>query len=39
MESIAHCTQTRKELRDYIAEKGMSPQRVLIPEDGESYSF
>lgn len=39
MESIAHCTQTRKDLRDYIAEKGMSPQRVLIPEDGESYSF
>jgi L-ascorbate metabolism protein UlaG (beta-lactamase superfamily) len=39
MESIAHCMQPRKELRDYIAEKGMSPQRVLVPEDGESYSF
>jgi hypothetical protein len=39
MESLAHCTQTRKDLRDYIAEKGMSPQRVLVPEDGESYSF
>jgi L-ascorbate metabolism protein UlaG (beta-lactamase superfamily) len=39
MDSIAHCTQTRKELRDYITEKGMDPQRVLIPDDGESYSF
>jgi L-ascorbate metabolism protein UlaG (beta-lactamase superfamily) len=39
MESIAHCTQTRKDLRDYVAEMGLSPQRVLVPEDGESYSF
>lgn len=39
MDSLVHCTQTRKDLRDYIAEKGMSPQRVLVPEDGESYSF
>jgi L-ascorbate metabolism protein UlaG (beta-lactamase superfamily) len=34
MEAIAHCTQTRQELRGFITEKGMSPQRVLIPEDG-----
>jgi L-ascorbate metabolism protein UlaG (beta-lactamase superfamily) len=39
MEALAHCTQTRSELRDYIAEKGMSPQRVLVPQDGESYRF
>jgi hypothetical protein len=39
MEALAHCTQTRKDLRDYIAEKGMNPQRVLVPEDGESYRF
>jgi L-ascorbate metabolism protein UlaG (beta-lactamase superfamily) len=39
MEALAHCTQSRKDLRDYIAEKGMSPRRVLVPEDGESYSF
>jgi L-ascorbate metabolism protein UlaG (beta-lactamase superfamily) len=39
MDAIAHCTQTRKDLRDYIAEKGMGPQRVLVPEDGESYNF
>jgi L-ascorbate metabolism protein UlaG (beta-lactamase superfamily) len=39
MEALAHCTQTRKDLRDYIAEKGMRPQRVLVPRDGESYTF
>lgn len=39
MEALAHCTQTRRDLRDYVKEKGMSPQRVLVPEDGESYSF
>ncbi len=39
MESLAHCTQSRKELRDYIREKDMNPQRVLVPEDGETYSF
>lgn len=39
MEALAHCTQTRQDLRDYIAEKGMSPQRVLVPRDGESYRF
>lgn len=39
MESVNHATQSRKELRDYIAEKGMSPQRVRVPADGESYSF
>ncbi|GAB3458044.1 MBL fold metallo-hydrolase [Massilia terrae] len=39
MESLAHCTQSRRDLRDYIAEKGMSAQRVLVPADGESYSF
>ncbi|QUN32365.1 MBL fold metallo-hydrolase (plasmid) [Cupriavidus sp. KK10] len=39
MEALAHCTQSRKELRDYIAEKGMDPRRVLVPQDGESYSF
>jgi L-ascorbate metabolism protein UlaG (beta-lactamase superfamily) len=39
MEALAHCTQTRKDLRDYIAEKGLDPQRVLVPEDGQSYAF
>lgn len=39
MESVNHGMQTRKDLRDYIAEKKMNPQRVLVPADGESYSF
>lgn len=39
MESVNHAMQTRKDLRDYIAEKAMDPQRVLVPADGESYSF
>ena len=28
-----------EELRAYIAEKQMNPQRVRVPEDGESYMF
>lgn len=39
MESINHMTQTRQDLRDYIAAKKMDPQRVLVPADGQSYSF
>lgn len=32
-------TQPRQDLRDYIAGKKMDPQRVLVPADGQSYSF
>jgi len=39
MEAVNHGMQTRKELRDYIQEKGMDPKRVLVPADGESYTF
>ena len=39
MESVNHMTQTRKDLRDFIAEKAMDPQRVLVPADGETYRF
>ncbi|SEM42454.1 L-ascorbate metabolism protein UlaG, beta-lactamase superfamily [Stigmatella aurantiaca] len=39
MESVNHATQSRQELRDYIAEKGLNPQRVLVPADGQAYSF
>lgn len=39
MEAVNHAMQTRKDLRDYIAEKGMDTQRVLVPDDGQSYSF
>lgn len=39
MESVNHGMQSRKDLRDYITEKGMDRQRVLVPADGEFYSF
>lgn len=38
MESVNHATLSRKELRESLSEKGMM-QRVLVPEDGESYTF
>lgn len=39
MEAVNHGMQTRKDLRDYIMEKAMDPKRVLVPADGDSYSF
>lgn len=38
MEAVNHATLTRKELREFLGEKAMM-QRVLVPEDGESYTF
>ena len=38
MESVNHAMLSRKELREFISEKGMA-QRVLVPEDGETCSF
>jgi len=38
MESVNHAMLSRKELREFIDEKGMT-QRILVPEDGEAYSF
>jgi L-ascorbate metabolism protein UlaG (beta-lactamase superfamily) len=38
MEAVNHATLSRKELRDFLREQGMT-QRVLVPEDGESYRF
>ncbi|UXY16044.1 MBL fold metallo-hydrolase [Chitiniphilus purpureus] len=39
MEAVNHGMQTRQELRDFIAEKGMDPQRARVPADGEAYLF
>lgn len=39
MEAINHMTQSRAELREFIVEKGMDRERVLVPADGESYRF
>jgi L-ascorbate metabolism protein UlaG (beta-lactamase superfamily) len=38
MESVNHAMLSRKELREFLGEKNMT-QRVLVPEDGEAYSF
>jgi L-ascorbate metabolism protein UlaG (beta-lactamase superfamily) len=38
MEAVNHAMLSRKELREFLTEKGMT-QRVLVPEDGESCVF
>lgn len=38
MEAVNHATLSREELREFLSEKGMM-QRVLVPEDGESFTF
>ena len=38
MEAVNHATLSRKELRAFIVDHQMN-SRVLVPEDGESYSF
>lgn len=39
METINHAAQTRQDLLDYIAKTGMDRRRVLVPKDGESFTF
>lgn len=38
MEAVNHATLSRNELREFLAEKGIT-ERVRIPADGESYTF
>jgi len=38
MDAINHMAQTRKELREYVQEKGIQ-ERVQIPEDGTTVQF
>ncbi|MEC0271940.1 MBL fold metallo-hydrolase [Peribacillus frigoritolerans] len=38
MEAIHHWTLSREELKSFINEKGIS-SNILVPDDGESYSF
>ncbi|MCF7619126.1 MBL fold metallo-hydrolase [Bacillus sonorensis] len=38
MEAVNHWTLSREELKSFIGEKGISSQ-VLVPDDGESYTF
>ncbi|MGY0559078.1 MBL fold metallo-hydrolase [Lysobacter sp. A421] len=39
MEAVNHVMQTRQDLHDHIKATGMDPERVLVPADGESYTF
>ena len=39
LEAVNHGMLTRKELRAFIAEKGLDPERARVPEDGERYHF
>lgn len=38
MEAVNHWALSREEVKGFIHEKGMS-SHVLVPDDGESYSF
>jgi hypothetical protein len=38
MEAVNHWALSREELKSFINEKGFS-SNVLVPDDGESYSF
>ena len=38
MEAVNHCVFSRRELREFVAEKGIA-ERVLVPEDGEARVF
>jgi hypothetical protein len=38
METVNHWALSKEELKSFIHEKGMS-SHVLVPDDGESYSF
>jgi L-ascorbate metabolism protein UlaG (beta-lactamase superfamily) len=38
MEAVNHWTLSKEELKSFINEKGIS-SNVLVPEDGETYSF
>lgn len=39
LEALGHATQSRQELADFIVQKKLDPQRVLVPKDGQAYSF
>ena len=39
MEALDHCTVTRNELREMAQRRGITKNRLLIPDDGETISF
>ena len=38
MEAVNHCILSRKELREFVSEKGIH-DKVVIPEEGQSISL
>ncbi|MCE0850134.1 MBL fold metallo-hydrolase [Pseudomonas asiatica] len=39
LEALGHATQSRQELNDFIKQKQLDPWHVLVPKDGQTYSF
>lgn len=39
LEALGHATQSRQELADFIEYKKLDPKHVLVPKDGQAYSF
>lgn len=39
LEALGHATQSRQELTDFIKRRQLDPQHVLVPTDGQAYSF
>ena len=39
MDALDHATVSRKELRKHAESKGILPEQLLIPEDGELLEF
>lgn len=39
LEALGHATQSRQELAEFIQQKQLDPQHVLVPADGQMYSF
>lgn len=39
LEALGHATQSRQELTEFIQQKKLDPKQVLVPADGQRYSF
>jgi len=39
LEALDHCTVSRAKLREFAEKGGITSDRLLIPEDGESITF
>lgn len=39
LEALGHATQSRRELTEFIEQKKLDPKHVLVPKDGQMYSF